>query len=263
MQLFTSLWGWLKTQVPAYPLDLARKLPDDPMSILRFTRFAALLTLCGAVLFLWGCDSAGNSQENQSPSADVAVSPSTVDIGSQVTLDGSGSSDPDGDNLNYSWSLNGPSESSASLSDPSAETTPFTPDVAGDYTATLEPGVDIRFENDVALWVNSGSALVAEGTSSDPITMTATDGNEQQGWWRGLAIYSNNANNTLNYVEVHHAGSTDMSSINQATNVAVESDAILNLTNSTITDSGGNGVYCDASDASLNASGNSFSNNTG
>jgi len=133
----------------------------------------------------------------------------------------------------------------------------------GSASVTVEPGVEMTFENDVSFWVNSGSALVADGTSSDPITMTATPGNEQQGWWRGIAFYSNNANNTLDYVEIRHAGKTDMSGISEPTNVALESESFLNLTNSTITDSGGNGVYCDASDASLSASGNTFSNNAG
>jgi hypothetical protein len=133
----------------------------------------------------------------------------------------------------------------------------------GSASVTVEPGVEMTFENDVAFWVNSGSALVADGTSDDPITMTATPGNEQQGWWRGVAIYSSNVNNTLNHLEIRHAGSTDMSGISEATNVALEGGAILNLTNSAITDSDGNGVYCDASDASLSASGNSYSNNAG
>jgi hypothetical protein len=126
-------------------------------------------------------------------------------------------------------------------------------------TLTVDSGVEMTFESDVSFWVQS--EIVADGTSSDPITMTATSGNAQQGWWRGIAIYSNNANNTLNHVEIRHAGSTDMNSISEPANVAVESGAILNLNNSTITDSGGNGVYCDASDSSLNASGNSFNNN--
>jgi hypothetical protein len=133
----------------------------------------------------------------------------------------------------------------------------------GSASVTVEPGVEMTFENDVAFWVSSGSALVADGTSSDPITMTATPGNEQQGWWRGVAIYSGNVNNTLNHVEIRHAGSNDMSGIGEATNVAIESGAILNLTNSMITDSGGNGVYCDANDATLSASGNSYNNIAG
>ena len=99
--------------------------------------------------------------------------------------------------------------------------------------------------------------------ASDPITMTATDGNEQQGWWRGIAFYSSNANNTLNLVEVRHGGITDMSGISDPANVALDDGAILTLSNSAITDSGGAGIYCNNSESSLTETGNSFNNNDG
>jgi RHS repeat-associated protein len=62
----------------------------------------------------------------------------SVFVGTQVTLDGSGSQDVDGDTLTFSWSLvSVPAGSTAALSDPSAVGPQFTVDVPGDYIAQL------------------------------------------------------------------------------------------------------------------------------
>ena len=73
----------------------------------------------------------------------------------------------------------------------------------------------------VGLYVNNGSVLSAEGTAATettdgPITMTATEGNGQQGWWNGVFVFSDNANNLLNHVEVRHAGGDSPNSVDDA-----------------------------------------------
>jgi len=75
--------------------------------------------------------------ENRAPIAN-AGSPSTVAVGTMVTLDARGSSDPDDDALAFSWTLAIPSGSAAALVSPGSSTPSFTADVAGTYTATVE-----------------------------------------------------------------------------------------------------------------------------
>ncbi|TNE49052.1 MAG: hypothetical protein EP343_14385 [Deltaproteobacteria bacterium] len=73
---------------------------------------------------------------NTAPKAKVGDDRS-VELNKEVTLDGSGSSDPDGDKLTFTWELTVPTGSSATLSDTAAEKPTFTTDVEGEYVAKL------------------------------------------------------------------------------------------------------------------------------
>ena len=94
--------------------------------------------------------------ENQSPSAD-AGDDQTVDVGEEVTLAGSGSSDPDdGDTLSYVWEFTAqPDDSDVTLNGANTATPTFTPSEDGDYT--------------VQLTVSDGNG----GSDTDSVTITA------------------------------------------------------------------------------------------
>ncbi|MHC4664186.1 MAG: hypothetical protein ACYS8W_21185 [Planctomycetota bacterium] len=133
---------------------------------------------------------------------------------------------------------------------------------AGDYIANgmiiiqsgevlvLEPGVTIYFDADMGIEVWDGGTLVANGSDTQPITMTANAALPTRGFWRG--IYYDNSympDNVLNYVTIEFAGGWNYTS-------AYEEDACIMLdssgfdvgttiTNCTIRQSAAYGIYMD------------------
>jgi beta propeller repeat protein len=78
------------------------------------------------------------STTNSAPVADAGPDKTVSTLGATVQLSGGSSYDPEGDAINYAWTLTRkPVDSSTSLADPLTATPSFIADVHGDYVASL------------------------------------------------------------------------------------------------------------------------------
>lgn len=99
----------------------------------------------------------GGGTTNTAPVANAGVD-QTAGIGLEVSLDGTSSSDANGDSLTYSWTIDtAPAGSAAALSSTTASSIQITPDQLGDYV--------------IGLVVNDGTA----NSSVDQVTITVVD----------------------------------------------------------------------------------------
>ena len=103
-------------------------------SIIAFV--TALFAACGGSTFELFPDTNTTSTVNSAPVANAGSAQSVI-VNDIVLLNGSGSSDANGDSLTYSWTLTKPAGSVATLSGATTATPTFTADVAGVYTLTL------------------------------------------------------------------------------------------------------------------------------
>lgn len=97
---------------------------------------------------------------NVQPQANAGTAQSVLS-GATVTLDGSQSTDINGDALTYSWALTVPAGSSAKLSSSTVVNPTFVADVAGDYSAAL-------IVSDGKLHSTASTAQIAVSNSSAP-----------------------------------------------------------------------------------------------
>ena len=147
------------------------------------------------------------STSNSAPSAEAG--PDTGgQVGTTVTLDGSGSSDVDGNALTYQWTLlSTPATSTATLTDPTSVTPSLTIDVFGDYVVQLvvhDGTVNSAADTVTLSTLNSPPvahagadqrAQVNETVTLDGTTSSDVDGNTLSYSWSLLSKPSGNVVN--------------------------------------------------------------------
>ena len=114
---------------------------------------------------------------NNAPVANAGAD-QTVNHAILVTLDGSGSSDPDENYpLTYAWEITSmPDGSSVTLSNPNTVNPSFIPDVPGDYTIQLivTDALNLASAPDTVIVSTSNTAPVAEAGPDQSITMVGS-----------------------------------------------------------------------------------------
>jgi hypothetical protein len=139
-----------------------------------------------------------------------------------------------------------------------------TPILSAGVKLTLKPGVKITFSKDVGLEFIGTQALVAVGTAADPILLTGAQ--QQRGFWVGLTFAGDTSpDSRLDYVTVEYAGSTTAYNDSNAAAVKLTSDSTpitLALSNSTLRESQGWGLWLASSAQIPGFAGNIFTQNT-
>lgn len=123
---------------------------------------------------------------------------------------------------------------------------------------TIQAGTALEFTNDVLFRLRAGSVIVAEGTASDRIVFTRRDGTGAH--WRGIYYQSTSVESVMDYVEVSYAGNSNAGTGLAQTNIGIDNNARLTLTNSIISNSLGWGIDVRIN-GNLTESNNTFFNN--
>ena len=126
-----------------------------------------------------------------------------------------------------------------------AQTVPYF--ITGEVVVTgglrISEGAEFLFDAGAALTINPTGYLRALGAGGEVIKFHGAESAET-GYWKGIAIKSDNDKNELKFVEVYDAGSDDMNGFDKNAAIALdgENHAKLKLTNAKIGKSGGYGL---------------------
>jgi hypothetical protein len=112
----------------------------------------------------------------------------------------------------------------------------------------IEAGVTFEFAEGKGISTENDGSLSAVGTAEAPITFTGVV--QQPGSWKGVAFWSDSADNLLEHVIIEYGGSahwnyqSDGTEANLTLNTTTN-DASLTLRDSTLRASGNWGIYID------------------
>jgi hypothetical protein len=122
----------------------------------------------------------------------------------------------------------------------------------------LSPGVNIEVGTDRYIDTDGDGYLIADGESSG---ISITGKTKSPGAWQGIQIFTNDPRNLLNNVTVSHGGSSARGFGIPQSNIGVDGSGRLTVTNCTITDCDGTGLFGE-SGSNVTQSGNTFNNNS-
>ena len=136
---------------------------------------AAVLSLCAIILLTCTDDPEPSAAANSAPVADAGAD-ITAAVGSTVQLDGSASSDAEGDAITYAWEIvTAPEESSAALDDATVVRPSFIADEPGEYTVQLVVSDgELSSEPDTVTASTQNSAPVADAGEDQTADLGAT-----------------------------------------------------------------------------------------
>ncbi|HKK60909.1 MAG TPA: right-handed parallel beta-helix repeat-containing protein, partial [Bacteroidales bacterium] len=130
---------------------------------------------------------------------------------------------------------------------------------------TVNPNVLIHINEGHAIEVNETGVLIAAGKQDSIITFTSSNSMSGQ-LWKGISISSTDIRNELSYAAVMYAGKSEFGAfddfVDVKTAIALFEEGVLNLSNSTISNNDGYGIYLRYGKL-LSFENNAFENNTG
>jgi hypothetical protein len=137
-----------------------------------------------------------------------------------------------------------------------------TPIIGGGVTLTMQPGVKIVFFPETGLNFSADQVLIAAGTAVAPIIFTGSE--KVRGHWKGLSLDGTlQPDSILDHVTIEYAGNTNADRDAAAVKLTSDSRGVrLSITNTTVRQSQGWGLYLGGAAVVGAFSGNTLTGNT-